>query len=62
MQYMLELLKSIMVCSEAAFDPYINIPLIIELCVKGYKEVYYQLSISRFIPPSFQIFLYGSRL
>lgn len=62
MQYMLELSKSIMVCREATLDPHINIPLNIELCVEGCKEVYYQISISRFSLPSFQIFLYGFRL
>lgn len=37
MQYVLDLLKSILVCREATWDPYINIPLNIELCVGGYK-------------------------
>lgn len=59
---MLELPKSLMVCREATLDRYINIPLNIELCVEGCKGVYYQISISRFSPPSFQIFLYGFRL
>lgn len=57
---MLELLKSIIVCREATLDPYINIPLNTELCVEGCKEVYCQLSMSRFSPPTFQISLFCS--